>query len=149
MIKQDIMYLPIDDQFTIGLNCTIQTLAVYEHNKMKAEVGLSPIQNTIMQLFFNHFPYFLPDHVIFEVLYSRTDTKNQLAKNVSRVLTQLRSRIEPLDLKIKRINQTGYFLEGLTRTMSSPNMSAVQTLRCPISKNTAKKDDFFALFPEV
>jgi hypothetical protein len=128
MIKQDIMYLPIDDQFTIGLNCTIQTLAVYEHNKMKAEVGLSPMQNTIMQLFFNHFPYFLPDKVILEVLYSRTDTKNQLAKNVSRVLTQLRSRIEPLDLKIKRINQTGYLLEGLNWTTRSPDVNLVQTV---------------------
>ena len=85
MIKQTILYLAIDDQFTLGLNCTIQTLAVYEHNKMKAEVGLSPLQTIIMQLFLKQFPYFVLDKVLVEAVYGRQRVDNQLKKNVSRV----------------------------------------------------------------
>lgn len=115
MIKQDILYLSQpESDFSIGLNCSIQTIAIYTQNRMIAEAGLSPLETKVMQLFFQHFPFFVPDERLAEVLYPGQNNhivaEMQLRKNISRILTQLKARIKPLDLDIRRISQTGYVL---------------------------------------
>jgi hypothetical protein len=111
MIRQNILYLSQSNEgISIGLNCSIQTVAIYAQNKMSAEVLLSPLETKVMMLFFNHFPHFVPDRILVEALYPGQSTQRS-QENISRVLTHLRVRIKPLDLNIKRIGQTGYFLE--------------------------------------
>jgi DNA-binding response OmpR family regulator len=116
MIRQDVLYLFSSTEASfIGLNCSMQTMACYSQNKMSAEVLLSPLETKVMQLFFQHFPVFVPDAQMAEALYpgqrNHLGVEAQVKKNVSRVLTQLRTRIKPLDLNIRRVNQTGYLLE--------------------------------------